>query len=117
MSFHRDPIVACAGQVVATVVSIGGIWFLNPCRVVYSELGCGASATRAFAYGTLPGHSESGEERFSVFIHPETGDVYYEILAFSQPGSLLVRLGYPYARRLQARFAESSAAALGSASA
>ena len=27
-----------SGQIVATLVSLAGVWFLNPCRVVYTEL-------------------------------------------------------------------------------
>jgi uncharacterized protein (UPF0548 family) len=65
-----------------------------------------------FAYGTLPGHAESGEERFTVAWHEADGAVWYDILAFSRPQQLLARLGYPFARRLQKRFARGSAAAM-----
>src|SRR5262249_20824062 len=63
-----------------------------------------------FAYGTLPEHAESGEERFTVEWHEADDAVWYDILAFSRPHQLLVRLGYPLARRLQKRFARDSAA-------
>ena len=66
----------------------------------------------AFGYGTLAGHPESGEERFEVRFDPQTGAVSYEIQAFSRPALLLSRLGYPFARRVQRRFAEASARAL-----
>ena len=69
----------------------------------------------AFAYGTLSGHVESGEERFTVRFDPLTQEVVYEIAAFSRPAMILTRLGYPFARRLQRRFAQSSAAALANA--
>jgi uncharacterized protein (UPF0548 family) len=65
-----------------------------------------------FAYGTLPGHAESGEERFLVEWDRAGGDVWYDLLAFSRPRHVLARLGYPLARRLQNRFAKESAAAM-----
>ena len=100
------------GQVVATLVSVAGLWFLNPCRVVYTDLPQDPSDVAAFAYGTLPGHAECGEERFVVSFDPDTEEVGYEIAAFSRPAALLTKLGYPLARRLQRRFAASSAQAL-----
>ena len=65
-----------------------------------------------FAYGTLPEHAESGEERFTVEWHEADDAVWYDIVAFSRPQQLLARLGYPFARRLQKRFARDSAAAM-----
>ena len=63
-----------------------------------------------FAYGTLPGHAESGEEQFTVEWHERDDSVRYDILAFSRPQQLLPRLGYPFTRRVQTRFARDSAA-------
>ena len=65
-----------------------------------------------FAYGTLPDHAGSGEERFLVEWDRASGEVWYDILAFSRPHWLLTRLGYPYMRRLQKRFGRESAAAM-----
>ena len=103
-------------QVVATLVSIAGLWFLSPCRVVYVETPPDGD-TAAFAYGTLPGHPERGEERFAVSFDRVTEDVRYEIQAFSRPALALSKLGYPVARRLQRRFAASSGHALARAAA
>ena len=64
-----------------------------------------------FAYGTLPGHAERGEERFSVEYHAENDSVWYDLFAFSRPGPL-ARLAYPFARSLQKRFARDSKAAM-----
>ncbi len=103
-------------QVVATLLRVAGLWFVNPCRVIYTDArpndGC-----VAFAYGTLSGHAESGEERFGVTFDPVTQEVRYEIAAFSRPAILLSRLGYPLARQIQKRFATCSAHALAQASA
>jgi uncharacterized protein (UPF0548 family) len=110
LELHRTGPVA-PGQVVATVARIAGSWFVNPCRVVYADFSSERDSV-AYAYGTLRGHAESGEERFRVSIDPATSEVRYEISAFSRPALLLSRLGYPLARRVQKSFARSSAAAL-----
>lgn len=65
-----------------------------------------------FAYGTLPDHAGSGEERFVVEWDPEDGGVWYDILAFSRPQHVLARLGYPVVRLTQNRFGRESAAAM-----
>ena len=97
-------------QVVATLASVAGVWFLNPCKVVYAELQ--GPEHVAFAYGTLEGHAEAGEERFQVSYDAATEEVRYQIVAFSRPALVLSRLGYFWARRLQKRFAEESFEAL-----
>ena len=112
IEFYGGSKPATIDQSVATLSSIAGIWFLNPCRVVYTEHSQTPGDLVAFAYGTLPGHAEQGEERFEVSLDPEPEEVKYRIAAFSRPSALLVRLAYPFARRLQQRFAEASAHAL-----
>ena len=102
------------GAVVATLVGVAGVWLLNPCRVVYAELSPAADSV-CFAYGTLPGHAIRGEERFRLSFDPTTGEVRYEITAFSRPAVPLARLGYPLGRRIQKRFVAASQAALASA--
>jgi uncharacterized protein (UPF0548 family) len=86
-----------------------GFHSLSSCRIVYVI----DEADRfGFAYGTLTEHVEIGEERFTVEFHDATGEVWYDILAFSRPGHLLVTLGYPYGRYLQKQFAFGSKAAM-----
>jgi len=101
-----------AGQVVAVIARLFGLWWLNACRIVYAVDEQGPVQRFGFAYGTLPEHAESGEERFTVEWHEADDTVWYDILAFSRPQQLLARLGYPFARRLQKRFARDSAAAM-----
>ena len=114
LSFHRGGAPAHEGQVVISLVRVAGLWFANPCRVVYTRFDAetATETTFDFAYGTLPGHVESGEERFRIALDAATGEVTYEILAFSRPALWQTRLGYPFARRMQRRFAEASARAL-----
>jgi len=61
-----------------------------------------------FAYGTLPDHAETGEERFTIEWHPNDDSVWYDILAFSRPNKLAAKLGYPITRVFQRRFARDS---------
>lgn len=53
-----------------------------------------------FAYGTLAGHPERGEERFEVMLRGD-GAVEARIRAFSRPGRWFTRLAGPVGRRLQ----------------
>lgn len=102
-----------AGGVVAVVARTFGLWWLNACRIVYVVDEVSGSVRRfGFAYGTLPGHVESGEERFLVEWDRVDGGVWYDILAFSRPRHVLARLGYPITRRFQRRFARDSAAVM-----
>lgn len=101
-----------AGEVVAVVARVLGVWWLNACRIVYVVDEAGPVCRFGFAYGTLPGHAESGEERFVVEWDRADDGVWYDILAFSRPNHLLARLGYPLTRRTQKRFARDSAAAM-----
>ncbi len=54
------------GQVVAIMGRAVGLWWLNSCRIVYTVDESGPITKFGFAYGTLPGHVESGEERFLI---------------------------------------------------
>lgn len=64
-----------------------------------------------FAYGTLQGHAEFGEERFTVEYDQTDQRVWYDLYAVSRRG-LAARLGYPLSRVLQKRFARGSKAAM-----
>jgi len=100
------------GQVVAIMGRAVGLWWLNSCRIVYTVDESGPITKFGFAYGTLPGHVESGEERFLIEWDRETDRVCYDILAFSRPNHFLTRWGYPLVRRSQKRFGRDSAAAM-----
>jgi uncharacterized protein (UPF0548 family) len=54
-----------------------------------------------FAYGTLPGHPEQGEEAFDVLRDRER--LVFRVVAFSRPRYPLVRLGAPVTRAFQLR--------------
>src|SRR5919199_5635029 len=86
------------GTTVGVLVRHYGFWSLNPARIVYLVEGSGEVKRFGFGYGTLPGHAERGEERFSVEWSREDDTVHYEVFAFSRPNHPLAWLGYPLAR-------------------
>lgn len=71
-----------------------------PCRVVYVV---DEPDRRGFAYGTLPGHAECGEELFLVRYDPATQDVHAEVKAFSRHATWWSRLGSPLTSLVQQR--------------
>ncbi len=100
---------------VAIVASHYGFYSINAARIVYTfdETSDELEIERfGFAYGTLIEHGEIGEERFSVEFHRSSGEVFYDLFAFSRPASLLVQIGYPIARDLQKTFAQDSKIAM-----
>lgn len=100
------------GETVAVLARAIGLWWLNACRIVYVVDEAGPITKFGFAYGTLPDHAGSGEERFLIEWNRADDSVWYDILAFSRPKQLLVRLGYPVLRRTQKRFGRESAAVM-----
>jgi uncharacterized protein (UPF0548 family) len=100
------------GEVVAVMARRFGLWWLSACRIVSVVDEAGPIRRFGFAYGTLPDHAGTGEERFLLEWDRASGEVWYDILAFSRPRWLVARLGYPYMRRLQRRFGRESAAAM-----
>jgi uncharacterized protein (UPF0548 family) len=94
---HVEPRNApSVGLTVVVAIRLGPITAIAPCRIVavVDEL-----HRFGFAYGTLPGHPESGEEAFTI---DDTGQgVVFQIVAFSRPAAPLARLGAPVSRRIQ----------------
>lgn len=79
-----------------------------PCRVVWT---LHTEHRRGFAYGTLPGHPETGEECF-VLEHAADGEVWLTITAFTRPGNLLVRSLGPVGPLIQRFYVRRYAAAI-----
>jgi uncharacterized protein (UPF0548 family) len=97
---------------VAVLAHCLGCYWLNACRIVYVVEEDGPVKRFGFAYGTLDDHAESGEERFLVEWNRESDEVSYDLLAFPRPHQFLSRVGHPFARRLQQRFAADSKSAM-----
>ncbi|MFD0273083.1 DUF1990 family protein [Kitasatospora sp. NPDC127111] len=64
-----------------------------PCRVVWTV---DEPDRIGFAYGTLPGHPECGEEAFLVSMDA-AGEVWFEVTAFARLAAWYARLGRPVA--------------------
>ncbi len=79
--------VAAVGSEV--VVTLGPI--PAPCRVVYV---LAEPDHRGFAYGTLPGHPERGEESFVIEMATD-GTVFFRLVAFSRPARWYTSLAGP----------------------
>lgn len=86
------------GTRVTMRLGLGILSFRIPCLVVWAER---SASVAGFAYGTLPGHPERGEERFTLSLAP-SGEVVFEIAAFSKPGRWFTRVGAPLGRLVQA---------------
>ncbi|MGZ8803726.1 MAG: DUF1990 family protein [Microbacterium sp.] len=90
------------GTRVTMRLRLGPLTFTIPCLVVWAER---TAELCGFAYGTLPGHPERGEERFELRLLP-SGAVRFRIIAFSAPGRWFTRLGGPVGRLVQRRMTE-----------
>ena len=100
------------GSVVAVLAHHLGCWSLNACRIASVIEEGGEKRRYGFIYGTLPDHAERGQEQFTIEWRRDDDTVWYDILAYSQPNSMLSRLGYPVTRLLQKRFARDSMSAM-----
>ena len=83
--------VAVVGTRVQLALGLGPIALRAPCQVVYTVH---EENRRGFAYGTLTGHPESGEEAFILTLGARDR-VTFTVKAFSRPATLLTRLGGP----------------------
>lgn len=86
-------------SVVMLTFDVGPAHVLAPCRIV---LVADEPARVGFAYGTLAGHPERGEESFMVE-RREDDTTWFVIIAFSRPADLTTRLAGPVARLIQRR--------------
>jgi uncharacterized protein (UPF0548 family) len=98
-TIYPDATLLAVGTEVVATFRLGPLFIVAPCRVVYVT----AEPDRfGFAYGTLPGHPERGEEAFHV-ARSDDGTVRFEIVAFSRPATAMARLSGPLARLVQNR--------------
>ena len=85
------------GTVVVLTAGLDRLGYDIPCRVVWART---EGDERGFAYGTLPGHPESGEEAFVVRI-ALSGDVTVVLRVFSRLATPAARLAGPLAWGMQ----------------
>ncbi|MBO2446655.1 DUF1990 domain-containing protein [Actinomadura barringtoniae] len=79
------------GVEVTVGLGIGPLRLKAPCKVVWAKDG---NHRAGWAYGTLPGHPECGEEAFVVSMD-EAGDVWLTVTAFSRPCRVPARIAGP----------------------
>ncbi|WP_329139212.1 DUF1990 domain-containing protein [Streptomyces sp. NBC_01476] len=79
-----------------------------PCQVVWTVE---EKNRTGFAYGTLPGHPECGEEAFVLRRDPD-GSAGFTVLAFSRPATWYLRAAGPCGRSAQRAIAHQYARAL-----
>jgi uncharacterized protein (UPF0548 family) len=91
--------VAVPGAVVVLGLGLGPLRLEAPCRVVYAV---DEPRRQGFAYGTLAGHPECGEEAF-VIEHHDDGTVSLTITAFSRSSTLPAKIAGPLGRIVQRR--------------
>eukprot|EP01100_Stratorugosa_tubuloviscum_P005329 TRINITY_DN2394_c2_g1_i1.p1 TRINITY_DN2394_c2_g1~~TRINITY_DN2394_c2_g1_i1.p1 ORF type:complete len:210 (-),score=93.88 TRINITY_DN2394_c2_g1_i1:79-708(-) len=111
VSIFPNEIPIQTDQIVCIIARNLGFWSLNACKIVYvfNDFDENQNIQRfGFAYGTLPGHVEKGEERFMIEYNRETNIVTFEIVSFSLPNHWLVRFGWPVGRYFQNSFAQNS---------
>ncbi|WPB89407.1 DUF1990 family protein [Streptomyces malaysiensis] len=101
VSIHAADPVATPGRPVVVGLGVGRLRLRAPCEVVWTV----EEETRTgFAYGTLPGHPERGEESFMVTLEPD-GSVVLTVTAFSRPASWFSRAGGPLVPLFQRAYA------------
>ena len=89
--------VIVQGSVGVLSFGLGRVAVRAPVRVVYLDRLADACV---FAYGTLPGHAEIGEEAFALD-RTDAGAIVFTITAFSRPGTLLTRVAGPVGSLVQ----------------
>lgn len=89
-------------------LGVGPLRLRAPCRIVWTRE---EERYAGWAYGTLPGHPESGEESFVVHLDDE-GDVWLTVTAFSRPATAAARLAGPFGRVFQRSYARRCGAVL-----
>lgn len=94
-------------ETVLVALSFVVVTIVATCRIVYVT---DEPDRFGFAYGTLTGHPEQGEESFHVVREGET--VRFEIASFSRPVHPLARMGLPVTHLLQERVTRRYLAAL-----
>ena len=77
-----------------------GHWAHPDRRAVPGRLPHRRTRPAGFAYGTLPGHPERGEEAFLIEQHHD-GTVSFTITAFSRPATPLAKAAGPAGRAIQ----------------
>ncbi|TDD38488.1 DUF1990 domain-containing protein [Actinomadura sp. KC06] len=99
---------AAPGVSVVIAMGAGPLRLKAPCRIVWTRE---EERYAGWAYGTLPGHPQSGEESFVVHLDDE-GDVWLTVTAFSRPATAVSKLAGPFVGMFQRVYAGRCGAVL-----
>ena len=91
LRLYPDTVPPTEGRTVLVLLTFGGLCLAFGCRIVRVSDGEHAFG---FAYGSLPGHPERGEELFLVEWHADDR-VTFTLRAHSQPANRVYLLGRP----------------------
>ncbi|GGM02171.1 DUF1990 family protein [Nakamurella endophytica] len=86
------------GAVALLRLGVGPLRITAPVRVVDVVHG---PTTRGWAYGSLPGHPETGEERFQLDLDTASGRLVLTVTAMSREATWWMRAAAPLARSVQ----------------
>ncbi|MER8232896.1 DUF1990 domain-containing protein [Streptomyces sp. NPDC101490] len=92
---------AAPGTAVEVSIGLGPFRLTAPCSVIWTAY---EDRRTGFAYGTLTGHPECGEESFVVELEDD-GTVRFTVTAFSRPATWYTRLAGPLVPPLQRAYA------------
>ncbi|MFI9583824.1 DUF1990 family protein [Streptomyces sp. NPDC052236] len=98
---RADAVRAEPSARVEVSAGVGPMRLTAPCEVVWTAY---EKDRTGFAYGTLAGHPERGEESFVVDIRDD-GSVWFTVMAFSRPAAWYTRLAGPLVPVLQKAYA------------
>ncbi|MFI0368344.1 DUF1990 family protein [Actinomadura sp. 1N219] len=99
---------AAPGVGVVIALGAGPLRLKAPCRIVWTRE---EERYAGWAYGTLPGHPQSGEESFVVHMDDD-GDVWLTVTAFSRPATAVSKLAEPFGGMFQRAYAGRCGAVL-----
>jgi uncharacterized protein (UPF0548 family) len=99
---------AAPGVVVVSRLGLGPLAIVAPCRVVWTVE---EDRRAGFAYGTLPGHPESGEESFLLEV-ADDGSMSFTVSSFTRPGRWYTHATWPLVALAQRFFVGRYAVAL-----
>ncbi|KQX50635.1 MULTISPECIES: DUF1990 domain-containing protein [unclassified Streptomyces] len=92
---------AAPGVTLEVSAGLGRLRLGVPCSVIWTAY---EERRTGFAYGTLTGHPECGEESFVIDLEAD-GTVRFTVTAFSRPAAWYTRLGGPVIPVLQRAYA------------
>ncbi len=98
------------GSIVGTLARQLMVYSLNVAKIV--SVDDSVPNRFGFSYGTTAEYPFIGEERFTVSLDEQTGEVSYEIYSFSRPKTFSMSLVLPLLRIAQRRFCHDSIAAM-----